>query len=91
MLVELILKLGNLLISIIFGILGVLPDTPDKIIEIVDKIFELLLQGVSLVTLFVDIDVVKILIPILLAIINFDNIYHLIMYVIKKIPFIDIK
>lgn len=91
MIVELILKLGNVVLNIIFGLLGVLPDVPQKILDVVDKIFDMLLQGVSLFTLFVDIDLVKILVPILIAIINFDNLYHLIIYILKKIPFIGIE
>lgn len=91
MLIDFIIMLGYLVVNLIFGMLDVLPSAPDGVINVVDKIFDMITAGATLFTLFVDIKMVKILIPIVLAIINFDNLYHLIMYVIKKIPFIDIK
>lgn len=91
MIIDFIIMLGYLIVNLIFGMLDVLPSAPDSVISVVDKIFEMITSGATLVTLFVDIKMVKILIPIVIAIVNFDYLYHLIMYVIKKIPFIDIK
>jgi hypothetical protein len=91
MLTEGLLKVGITLIDIIYSFLGVLPKFSAEIINVVDGMFNLLFDGVNLAGIFIDLNMVKILIPFAIAIINFDKIAKIVMFVLKKIPIIDIK
>lgn len=91
MLVELMLSLVKILVQIIFGFLGILPDMPSALITAIDEFMNLLFMGSNLVALFLPMETVKILIPIVIAIINFDKILRLVMFILKKIPFLGMK
>ena len=68
-----------------------LPDIPDslynKVINIIDLIFD---YGGDLLGLFVRISTLKIVLPLLILVINFDKIYEVILWIVKKIP-VDIN
>jgi hypothetical protein len=91
MLIELLLDLLKVIFDIIMGLLGVLPDLPESIITALDEFFNLIFQGMNLVSFFLPMDTVKVLIPLVIAIINFDKIWKLVMFIIKKIPFLGMK
>lgn len=91
MIVEWVIRLGKMLFDVIMVLLGVLPDMHPKVIEAVDIVFGYMFDAVSLVALFIDFDMVKILIPLVIAVLNFDHIYTFVLWVIKKIPILDIK
>ena len=85
------LELVKLLVQIIFSFLGILPDMPSTLITMIDAFINLILEGASLVSLFLPMETVKILIPIVIAIVNFDKIFKLVMFIIKNIPFLGMK
>ncbi len=91
MLVEWALDLADLLIKAIFSILGLLPDMPSEVVSVMDSFFEIIFTGVNIFNFFVPLDFVAILIPIVIAILNFDKIYKLVMWVLRKIPFIGVE
>ena len=91
MIIEWLLKAGTLLLTAIFSLLDLLPNMPQTVMNVVDGIFDIMYQGVNLASVFIDFNMVKILIPIIIAIINFDKILSLIMFILKKIPFIAVK
>ena len=45
----------------------------------------------SLLGLFVDLNTVKIVLPIVLVLIEFEHIYDFVMWLLRKIPFLGIK
>ena len=85
------LNLGELIFDIIFAMLGVLPDLPTPIINVIDFIFDLLFDSVSLVSIFLDFNMIKLAIPIFIAIYNFDHLVKLVMFILKKIPILGIE
>ena len=85
------LELGEAIIRVIFTILNVLPAIPVEMISTIDWYFDFLMQGIDLFALFVDMDMVRLLIPVVISILLFDEMYQFIMWVIKKIPFLNIK
>lgn len=91
LLIEWLISAGELLLSGILMILDVLPDMPESVQTVVDGIFDIMFQGINLVGLFIDFDMVKILFPIVILIVNFDKIYKLIMWILRKIPTLSIK
>lgn len=80
------------MLEILFSIFPDIPDIPleleNKILNFIDMILS---NSENILSLFIRIDTVKLIIPILLLIINFDKIYSLIMWVLKKIPILSIK
>lgn len=87
MIIETLLNMINLLLTTIFGLLPNIPSLPssfqDTITYVLDIIFN---NGTALLGFFVHINTLKILAPIGLIIFNLDKIYHLIMFVLKKLP-----
>lgn len=91
MIVEWMLEVGLFLFNTIFMMLGVLPDVPGPVRNVVDWFFNLVYNAVGLASVFVDFNMVKILIPLVIAILNFDHILKFIMFILKKIPILGIK
>lgn len=91
MLSEWMMAMGLGLIDILNSMLGVLPSFSPQITNAVDGMFNIMFSGVNLVGIFLDINMLKILIPLAIAIINADKIIKLVMFVLKKIPILDIK
>jgi len=90
MLIEWMMNLGETIFDALFALVGALPALPSEIRTSVDTIFNLMFSGVSLASIFIDLHMVKILIPIEIAVLNFDHIIKLVMFILKKIPLIDI-
>lgn len=82
----------SFVVDAIFTLLGVLPNLPNGVIDIMEWFFNLIFgNGLGLVCLFLPIDYIKAMIPILIAVINFEHIYHAIMWVLRKIPMAGIE
>lgn len=79
------------LINLIFGILPDIPPIPEELSSLVSNLFDLIFDNAGLVGFFLPIDVVKIALPIAIVIINFEHIYSLVMWVVKKIPLLSLK
>lgn len=90
MIVEAVLNLLIGMIKTVFGWIN-LPQLPDEVISIIDQLFDILSGAMGLLSIFMDIDMLKILLPILLIVINFDKAYKLTMFILRKIPFLGIK
>lgn len=90
MIVEAVLNLLIGMIKTVFGWIN-LPQLPDEVISIIDQLFDILSGAMGLLSIFMDIDMLKILLPILLIVINFDEAYKLTMFILRKIPFLGIK
>lgn len=79
-------------LRILFSIFPDIPRIPleleNKILSFIDMILS---NSENILSLFIRIDTVKLIIPILILIINFDKIYGLIIWVLKKIPILGIE
>lgn len=91
MIIEWAMILGEHILDVLLSILGVLPNFSQDVIKVVDDVFAFMFSGVALMSIFVDFRMVKILIPFAIAIMNFDNIFKLIMFILRKIPFVGIE
>lgn len=81
-------------ISILNGILDlldVLPDFPADLISSMNSFFALIFDNLSLLGFFVRLDTVKLLIPLVIVVINFEDVYAFVMWILRKIPFIGVE
>lgn len=90
MIIEGILNLFITLIEGVFGWIN-LPQLPSSISSLIDELFSYLSASVGLLAIFIDFRMVRILLPVLLIVINFDRVWKLTMFILRKIPFLGIK
>lgn len=91
MLAEWGMSLSLDLLDILYSFIGVLPSFSSEVTDVVDRMFEILFSGINLAGIFLDMSLVKILIPCAIAIINADKIIKIVMFILKKIPVLNIK
>ena len=90
MIVEALLNLVLNLLKLVFGWIN-LPGMPDSVMPVIDKLFEALEGAVGLFGIFVDLNMVKILLPVLLIVVNFEHVWKFTMFILRKIPFLGIE
>ena len=90
MIIESLLEAIFALLQVIFSPIA-LPALPDVVADVLEQFKSIIVGGIGFLSVFVDFDVVKVLIPIVIVIANFDKIWPLIMFVLRKIPFLGIE
>ena len=78
------------LVKVLFGWIN-LPQTPEKVASALDYLCECIGDGIGFIGLVIDLDFIKVVIPIVLVISNFDKVYHFTVWILRKIPFLGIK
>lgn len=91
MLIKAFLALCKVIINIILNIFDVLPDFPEAARTAIDSFFNLIFENCSFISFFVPLDFCVICLTASVAIMNFDKVYKVIMYVLRKIPTLNIK
>lgn len=89
-----ILGLLQALSGILISILSLLPDLPqlpDSILSGLNNFLDLIFNNSGLLGLFIPIPTIKVVVPLIIVIVNFDKIYKLVMWVLKKIPVFGVK
>lgn len=90
MIIEGILNLLVGLIETVFGWVS-LPQLPDSVMSVIDELFEVLAGSVGLLSIFIDFHMVRLLLPVLILVINFDEAWKLTMFILRKIPFLGVQ
>lgn len=90
MIIKGLFELVFVLLKIVFAPIN-LPDLPLVIQNVLDRLLEAMISGMGLLSVFVDLDVLMILIPVVIVVVNLDRVWGLIMFVLRKIPFLGIK
>lgn len=90
MIIESLLNLLYTFLEFVFSGIS-LPALPSEAQIIIDTTLDYMISMVGIVGLFFDWDYIIILIPFLIAIINFERIWDFIMFILRKIPFIGIE
>ena len=86
MILEIIL---NSIKNTMFYIFWLLPDIPDieiSLLESLTQYINLIFDNLGLLPFFINISTIKALVPLIILVINFEHVYHFIMWVVKKIP-----
>lgn len=91
MIISSILDLLKFVITTVFGILPSIPPMPESLTNGINTFLNIIFDNVGLLGLFVPINVMKIAIPIAIVIINFDHIYKITLWILKKIPMLGMN
>lgn len=85
------------LLSLIIGLLRILfgwvsfPAMPEAVTTVFETLIEYIGAGMGFVWLIVPKELVLVLLPIVLVLSNFDKLYGVIMWILRKIPFLGIE
>lgn len=90
MILESVFNLIFGLLEIVFGWIN-LPAFPQQLVDTLTSFEDLIFSNISCLSFFVRISTVKILLPLLLIVVNFDKAYKLTMFILRKIPFLGIE
>ena len=91
MIVTAVLELCEMLLTIIFGLLPDIPNFDSGVLNSLNGFINLIFDNLDLLGFFIDIELVSALIPWLVIILNFEHIYDFIMWIIRKIPILNIS
>lgn len=91
MLLEILIKLVFTLIDFVFKLLPDIPSLPEGITIGINSYVDLIVRyGYGLLTFVIRPSTIIITVPILIFIINFEFIFNFILFIAKKIPFLNI-
>lgn len=90
MIIENIVNMFILVIQAMLSLIPNLPDVPTSIVNGMNSFIDIIFDNVGILGLFIPISTLKIVIPLIILIINFDKIYRLVIWVLKKIPVVGI-
>lgn len=74
------------ILKTLFSIIPDLPSLPDSVGFAIEELFDLVFDNLQLLGFFISIPMIKVLVPLIILIENFDHIYHFVIWIIKKIP-----
>ena len=78
------------LCDFLFGWINI-PSLPVALSSSIDSFLSLIFDNLSLLGFFIRPETLRLVIPLVIVLINFELIYKLIMWIAKKIPFLGIK
>ena len=87
MILEALLNLVFGLLKIVFGWIS-LPAFPENLSSSIDTFLNLIFDNVTLLGFFVRPSTIMIVVPILIILLNFEEIYKITMWILRKIPFL---
>ena len=92
MLTEALINAGMFLFDVILNFLDLLPDMPEEVVTVLDEFFDLIFtNGWSIACFVIPMDFALMLLPLVILVANFERVYHLIMWVLRKIPVLGIE
>lgn len=87
----------ELLLNVVYALLSILtlpitfPQIPDKVLEIIATSLDYITTGIAIVSVYIDIEYLLLLFGIVFAFDIAIQSYHVVMWIIKKIPILNIK
>lgn len=85
------LQIGFWLMDLLIVSMEQLPQVPDGFMMVIVEFINFISGGISAVNCFLDLPFIVVCIPIWLAIATLDKTYHIIMWVLRKIPVLGIE
>lgn len=90
MIIELILNVFMTVIKAVFSWIS-LPNFPDSILSGINTFFNFIFDNCSLLGFFIRPTTILTVVPIVIIALNFKNIYHFTLWILKKIPMFNIS
>lgn len=90
MIVKLLFELVLNLLHIAFSWVS-FPPMPSEVTTALDTLLEAMGDAMGFVWLIVPKQLVLVVLPVVLVVENFDKLYSVVMWVLRKIPFLDMK
>lgn len=75
-------------VHFVFDLFPNLPQVPTEFSNSVDKFLDVIFDGLGLFTVFVRPITVTLIVPIVILLINFDKVVSIVLWIVKKIPFL---
>lgn len=75
-------------------ILKFLPDAgsfPQTLQDSFNHVIDIIFSNLNFLGMFIRLDTIKILVPLIVFVVNFELIYRLTMWILSKIPFLNIR
>lgn len=86
MILEAIFSLIKILLDFVFALLPNVPNFDIALLSSLNTYIDLIFDNLGLLGFFVDINTVKVLVPLVIIAINFEHVYHFALWVIHKLP-----
>ena len=90
MIIQGILDLFKNVLFVVFGWISI-PSFPTELTDSISSFFDLIFENLTLLGFFIRPSTLSIVIPMLIILLNFDNLYKLTMWILRKIPMLGIK
>lgn len=90
MIIQGLLNLIKTLLFAVFSWIN-LPVFPETLTSSIDSFLSLIFDNLTLLGFFIRPQTLMVSIPVLIILLNFDEVYKLTMWILKKIPFLNIK
>lgn len=90
MILELLLNLIMSLLKICFGWIN-LPPFPETLTSSISSFLDIIFGNLSLLGFFIRPITLTIVIPVLIILLNFEDVYKFTMWILRKIPFLGIQ
>lgn len=90
MIVKLLFEMVLGLLNIVFGWVS-FPPMPEEITAACDILLDSMAGAMGFIWLIVPRELVLVILPIVLVLENFDKLYSIVMWILKKIPFLGMK
>ncbi len=91
MIITAVLGLCEMLLTIIFALLPDIPNFDSSVLNSLNAFINLIFDNLDLLGFFIDIDLITTLLPWLIVVLNFEHIYHFILWIVSKIPILNIS
>lgn len=86
MIIKALIEIVFGIIKTIFALLPNLPSLPNSISNSINNVFTIIFNNMGLIGIFVRVSTIKIMVPLVIAVLSFKHIYHFVMWIIRKIP-----
>lgn len=86
-----LLEVCGYFLDVFLTILSIFPKVPTEILNTVDQFFDYLFTNCSIISFFLPIDFIKIILPLSILVSQSDKIYNIVIWLIKKIPFLGME
>ena len=82
-----LLSLVSYILDFVFDLLPDIPSLPVTVTSTIDTVLDLIFDHAGFIGFFLDLSLVRVLLPLVLVVANFEHIYHFALWILKKIPF----